>query len=83
LYHLETFKKNPPQSPIKALEQLKPAVKITTTFISIEESDLQEATVTVEEEKFTGRSTNKTQAKLIACKKAVKFFDKSNKIIFF
>lgn len=83
MFHLETFKKNPPQSPIKALEQLKPGIKITTTYTSIDESDLQEATVTVEEEKFTGRSTSKAQAKQIACKKAVKFFDKSNKIIFF
>ncbi len=83
MYLVETFKKNPPQSPIKALDQLKPNANITTEYKSIEDSDLQEATVTIDEAKFTGRGNNKAQAKANACKKAVKFFDTTNKIIFF
>lgn len=86
--YLETFKLNPPQSPIKALDQLKPNIEKKVQFSKNEDTDVSLncetiCKLTIEDSNFEGRGCNKMQAKANAYKKAVKFYDKEKAIVFF
>ena len=79
----ETFKRNPPQSPIKALCKLKPNHPVVLTFTKSEDCDETIAKLTCDNQTFEGRGSNKAQAKGKAYRKAVQFFDTKKEIVFF
>lgn len=81
------FKNNVPVSPIKALLVLKPNSSIKIEYLNIDNEDESEtqvqATLSVDKENFVGIGGNKTVAKAIVYKKAVRAFDTTKNIIFF
>jgi endoribonuclease Dicer len=84
--YLEKFKLNPPQSPIKALDQLKPSTEKKVEFSKNEDSDMPCETIcklTIEDLNFEGRGSNKMQAKAIGIKKPLSFMTKKRQLSFF
>lgn len=72
-----------PISPVKAFTQLKPNMKIKMKCDKLEEDNTFKASLEVDGETYEGVGQNKTQAKNIAYKKAVKAIAPNNQIIFF
>ncbi len=78
---IEKFKKNPPQSPITALNKLKPQSKINIS--KEEEENIILIKLEVDDQIFEAKAISKQLAVNKVYKKAVKFFNPNYNIIFF
>jgi hypothetical protein len=80
-YLKEKFKKQTPQSPIRALTMLKPNSKIKIEYVQ-NETDI-EAKLRVDNDEFVAKSVNKRHVKEIVYRLDVKKYDVLNKVVFF